>query len=83
MYYDIKKHIDSAEKSREIAVARIEQLTPLPYDLIKAELEHYPNAIVQWVQEEHRNQGAWSYVHPRIEHLIQREMPNRIHNKLL
>nr|CDS25693.1 2 oxoglutarate dehydrogenase [Hymenolepis microstoma] len=83
VYFDIKKHIDSAEKSREIAVARIEQLTPLPYDLIKAELERYPNAAVQWVQEEHRNQGAWSYVHPRIEHLIQREMPNREHTTLL
>ncbi|KAM7543256.1 hypothetical protein Aperf_G00000008638 [Anoplocephala perfoliata] len=83
VYYDIKKHIDLADKAKEIAVSRVEQLTPLPYDLIKAELERYPNAIVQWVQEEHRNQGAWTYIRPRIEHLIQREMPKRVHNKLL
>ncbi|KAL5107696.1 2-oxoglutarate dehydrogenase-like mitochondrial [Taenia crassiceps] len=83
VYYEIKKHVDSADRAKEIAVARIEQLTPLPYDLIKEELERYPNAVVQWVQEEHRNQGAWTYVRPRIEHLIQREMPNRVHTKLL
>ncbi|KAL5968232.1 2-oxoglutarate dehydrogenase mitochondrial, partial [Taenia solium] len=83
VYYEIKKHIDSADCAKEIAVARVEQLTPLPYDLIKEELERYPNAAVQWVQEEHRNQGAWTYVRPRIEHLIQREMPNRVHTKLL
>ncbi|CDS37066.1 2 oxoglutarate dehydrogenase [Echinococcus multilocularis] len=83
VYYEIRKHIDSADLTREIAVARVEQLTPLPYDLIKEELERYPNAVVQWVQEEHRNQGAWTYVRPRIEHLIQRELPNRVHTKLL
>uniref|UniRef100_A0A5K3FXF4 2-oxoglutarate dehydrogenase, mitochondrial n=2 Tax=Mesocestoides corti TaxID=53468 RepID=A0A5K3FXF4_MESCO len=83
VYYDIAKHIESAGLNKEIAVARIEQLTPLPYDLIKEELERYPNAAVQWVQEEHKNYGAWSYVRPRIEHLIQREMPNRVHTKLL
>lgn len=83
MYYDIKRHIDSADKAKEIAVVRLEQLAPLPYDLIKAELERYPNATVQWVQEEHRNQGAWTYIRPRIENLLQREMPKRVHKKLL
>ena len=26
----------------------------------------YPNARLVWVQEEHKNQGAWSYVWPRV-----------------
>ena len=34
------------------------------------EIGKYPNAEVVWVQEEHKNQGAWSYVQPRIESVM-------------
>lgn len=58
-------------------------MTPFPYDLIQQDLERYPNAVIQWVQEEHKNMGPWSYVQPRVNHLIFRTMPNRLHNKIL
>ncbi|VDP77156.1 unnamed protein product [Echinostoma caproni] len=60
----------------------IEQRTPFPYDLVKAELERYPDAKLQWVQEEHKNMGAWSYVQPRVNHLIESSLPDRMHKSI-
>ena len=50
-----------------IAIARVEQICPFPYDGVTSEMAKYPNAKVTWVQEEHKNMGAWSYVQPRFE----------------
>ncbi|VDK70922.1 unnamed protein product [Dibothriocephalus latus] len=83
VYYDLVKQVNSSEMSRDIAISRIEQLTPLPYDLIKEDIERYPNAVVQWAQEEHKNMGAWTYIRPRLEHLIRRLLPDRTHQKLI
>lgn len=55
----------------EIAIARLEQISPFPYDAVKAEVDKYPNATVTWAQEEHKNSGAWSYVKPRMGHLLE------------
>ena len=32
--------------------------------------EQYCNASLCWVQEEHKNMGAWSYVQPRTQTAI-------------
>jgi 2-oxoglutarate dehydrogenase C-terminal len=42
------------------------QISPFPFDLVKKECSKYPNAQLCWAQEEHKNQGAWSYVQPRF-----------------
>ena len=42
------------------------QLTPFPFDLVKQEIQRFPNARLCWAQEEHKNAGAWSYVEPRL-----------------
>lgn len=42
-----------------VAISRVEQLSPLPYDLITPHLDRYPNAVQYWVQEEPINNGAW------------------------
>ncbi len=45
------------------AIIRVEMLYPLPHGDIDACLEKYAGAgSVVWVQEEHRNAGAWSYM---------------------
>ncbi|XP_022707185.1 2-oxoglutarate dehydrogenase, mitochondrial-like [Varroa jacobsoni] len=66
VYYDLKKARADADKVSDVALVRVEQLCPFPFDLIKAEIEKYPNAHIQWVQEEHKNQGYWAFVQPRI-----------------
>lgn len=52
------------------------QISPFPYDILKDELQRFPQARPQWVQEEHKNMGAWFYVQPRIDNLLS-TMPER------
>jgi len=51
---------------KDIAISRVEQLSPFPYDLVTAHLDQYPHADLLWCQEEPLNCGAWSYIGPRI-----------------
>ncbi len=54
-----------------IAIIRLEQLYPFPAAELAEALHRYPRAAdVCWVQEEPANQGAWSFVRPRIEALL-------------
>jgi 2-oxoglutarate dehydrogenase E1 component len=65
VYYDLEKQrADTGAK--DVAIVRIEQVAPFPFDLVAKEVARYPNAKVAFVQEEPRNMGAWSYVAPRI-----------------
>ncbi len=43
------------------AIARVEQLYPLPVEEILAEMGKHPNATVLWVQDEPANQGPWPF----------------------
>lgn len=36
----------------DVALSRLEQLSPLPYDLLTPHLDKYPNADLVWAQEE-------------------------------
>lgn len=71
VYYDLIKARRDAKLDDQIAVARVEQISPFPYDQIKAEIDKYPNAKLLWSQEEHKNQGCWTYIEPRFRNLIQ------------
>ena len=48
------------------------QLTPFPFDMVKKEIQKYPNARVVWVQEEHKNMGPYQYVEPRIRTVLKK-----------
>jgi len=50
-----------------IALVRVEQIAPFPFDKVAEEAAKYPNAEITWVQEEPQNMGFWTYVAPRIE----------------
>jgi 2-oxoglutarate dehydrogenase E1 component len=47
--------------NQQIAIARLEQLYPLPTKEIIAEINRFPNAKVLWVQDEPANQGPWPF----------------------
>lgn len=56
---------DECERSRGWSFLSF-QLSPFPFDLVKAETDQYRNADLMWCQEEHKNQGYYDYVKPRI-----------------
>ncbi|XP_062709582.1 2-oxoglutarate dehydrogenase complex component E1 isoform X6 [Aedes albopictus] len=70
VYYDLVKARRERKLDSDIAISRLEQISPFPYDLIKAECAKYPNAELVWAQEEHKNQGYWTYIEPRFDTAI-------------
>lgn len=63
------------------AITRIEQIHPFPWKQLQENLDSYPNAeTLVYCQEEPLNAGAWSFVQPRIETLLNNtEHHNRRH----
>jgi 2-oxoglutarate dehydrogenase E1 component len=63
--------LDQGREERDwggIAILRLDQLYPFPAAELADALRAYPRATdVAWVQEEPANQGAWTFVRPRIE----------------
>ena len=71
VYYDLSAARNDRDLSGEVAIVRIEQLYPFPTDQVAAELARFPQTLeVIWVQEEPRNQGAWSQICRRLEALL-------------
>lgn len=67
VYYDLQKH-RAAKKIADVAVVRVEQLSPFPFRQVLAEAQKYPKAKdLVWCQEEPMNMGAWTHVSPRFE----------------
>ena len=61
------------EKRHDIAVIRIEQLYPFPYDDLEEILLRYQNVHEYiWCQEEPLNQGAWFSHRHRIQRVLDR-----------
>ncbi|XP_076329373.1 oxoglutarate dehydrogenase Nc73EF isoform X2 [Tachypleus tridentatus] len=67
VYYDLAKEREKLNLQSDIVITRVEQLCPFPFDLLKDEIKKYPNAKITWAQEEHKNQGFWGHVQPRLE----------------
>nr|XP_015210605.1 PREDICTED: 2-oxoglutarate dehydrogenase, mitochondrial [Lepisosteus oculatus] len=75
VYYELTKERKARGLESQIAISRMEQLSPFPFDLVKAEADKYPEADLVWCQEEHKNQGYYDYVKPRILTTFGRERP--------
>ena len=72
VFYDIKKQQNLSDKD-DIAIIRIEQLYPFPYDDLEAILNTYLNVVeIVWCQEEPANQGAWFSHRHRIQRVLDR-----------
>jgi 2-oxoglutarate dehydrogenase E1 component len=65
VYYELDEERNRVG-ANDVAICRLEQLCPVPYDLIFRELKRYPNAEITWVQEEPMNMGAFSFIAPRL-----------------
>jgi 2-oxoglutarate decarboxylase len=55
------------KRGAPVAIARVEQLYPWPYDRVAAVLEKYSGADeIVWLQEEPENMGAWNHIKGRL-----------------
>lgn len=60
IYYEL---VDERDKrnAKDIAIVRIEQLAPFPFDRVAQECALYANAQVIWCQEEPKNMGVYLF----------------------
>lgn len=65
IYYQILQERES-RGVKDLAISRIEQISPVPYAQLTPHLDKYPNAEIMWAQEEPINNGCWTYLSPRL-----------------
>lgn len=70
IYYDLLNK-QQADKCKDVAIVRLEQIYPLPAKQIEAIVAKYKDAELVWVQEEPRNMGAWPFILRKFEHAIE------------
>ena len=71
-----KVYFDLFEERKKLGICdvylmRIEQLYPFPSEVLRRELERFPNAEIIWCQEEPRNMGAWHFMRENIEDVME------------
>src|SRR5476651_900186 len=77
VYYDI---YDEREKRGidDVYIMRVEQLYPVPLKALVQELGRFKGAELVWCQEEPRNMGAWHFMEPYLEWVLnQINAPNK------
>ncbi|HWA18853.1 MAG TPA: 2-oxoglutarate dehydrogenase E1 component [Devosia sp.] len=69
VYYDL---LEDREKRGidDVYLMRVEQLYPFPAKALLDELGRFRNADVIWCQEEPKNMGAWTFVQPYIDWVL-------------
>jgi 2-oxoglutarate dehydrogenase E1 component len=73
VYYDLMDYVEEQNKNgkgeqvNNIAIVRIEQLSPFPFDKVSEAMQKYPNAEIFWTQEEPKNYGAWNHFYFRAQ----------------
>ncbi len=70
VYYDLLE-ARTTKGISDVAIVRMEQYYPFPARELKAELSKYKNAEIIWCQEEPKNMGAWSFVAPFIDEVLE------------
>jgi probable 2-oxoglutarate dehydrogenase E1 component DHKTD1 len=70
LYYDLVKERESRKLESKIAFIRLEELNPFPAEFLRTEIAKYGDVEYYWVQEECQNQGAYTFIAPRLQQLI-------------
>ncbi len=72
VFYDLQQAREERGQDGKVALIRLEELAPFPEEVLTAELARYSaNARYIWCQEEPRNMGAWFFVAPRAENIME------------
>jgi 2-oxoglutarate dehydrogenase E1 component len=70
VYYDLLAEAETRAQD-QVYLMRVEQLYPFPHKALAAELARFPGAEIVWCQEEPKNMGAWTFVAPEIESVME------------
>jgi 2-oxoglutarate dehydrogenase E1 component len=73
VYYDLYEEREKREID-DVYLMRVEQLYPVPLKALVQELGRFKGAELVWCQEEPRNMGAWHFIEPYLEWVL-----NQIH----
>ena len=72
MYYDLLTARENL-RSNKTAIVRVEQFYPFNEDLFRETVTPYAKAKrLVWCQEEPQNMGAWSFLSPILEEVLDR-----------
>lgn len=75
LYYDMETHPER-QSLTHVAIARVEEMYPFPGEALETLVASFPNLKgVVWAQEEPTNQGALSYIGPRLRSVVPRKIP--------
>jgi 2-oxoglutarate dehydrogenase E1 component len=69
VYYDLLAERDKRDL-KNVYLLRLEQFYPFPAHSMVKELSRFKGAEVVWCQEEPKNQGAWTFVEPNLEWVL-------------
>ena len=70
VHYDLERGRRSVARA-DLALARIEQFYPFPAEALIALFARYPALVeITWVQEEHRQHGAWAFMREQLEEIL-------------
>ena len=74
IYFDLLEKRNELKLNDDVAIVRLERLGPFPYNTFARIISQYEkSAPVVFVQEEHLNFGAWYYVQPRMNLILQEQ----------
>ena len=78
LYYDLVKERQAQKLSERVALIRLEELSPFPFDDLHAALKRHTKAReIVWVQVEPKNQGAFTYIEPRVNALLTQKLKTK------
>ncbi|KAA6406180.1 2-oxoglutarate dehydrogenase E1 component [Candidatus Tokpelaia sp.] len=70
VYYDLYEERERRAID-DIYIIRLEQLYPFPAQALAGLLRRFKQAEIVWCQEEPKNMGAWSFIVPYVEWVLQ------------
>ncbi len=70
VYFDL---LEEREKRgvNDVYLMRLEQLYPFPTKALAHELMRFKHAEIYWCQEEPKNMGAWAFIQPYVEWVLE------------
>ncbi|KAJ3197259.1 hypothetical protein HK101_005031 [Irineochytrium annulatum] len=71
LFYDLEKERVAKGLEHKVAIMRLEEIAPFPWEDIKSYVSKFTSAKeFVWVQEEPQNQGCYTFVAPRISQIL-------------